>query len=65
MKMNKDKPHWRVTFNCNSDARNNCTVDVWASSIKKAGKIAAEIMKKKTGIFFFTCTGVEFCEDNL
>lgn len=63
MKMNKNKTHWRVTFNCNMDAGNNYTVDVWAPTIKKAEKIAAEIMKKRTGIFFFICIGIELCEE--
>lgn len=63
MKMNKNKPHWRIAFDCNMDARNNYTVDVWAPTIKKAEKAAAEIMRRKEGIWFFTCTGVELCKD--
>lgn len=63
MKMNKNKTHWRVTFNCNMDARNNCTVDVWAPTIKKAEKAAAEIMRRKEGIWLCIRTSVELCKD--
>jgi len=63
MKMNKNKEHWRVTFNCNMDARNNCTLDVWASTIRKAEKHAIEIMQKRADISFFSCTSIELCKD--
>lgn len=63
MKMNKDKPHWRVTFNCNMDAGNNYTVDVWAPTIKKAEKAATEIMRRKEGIWLCIRTSVELCEE--
>lgn len=62
MKMNKDKPHWRVTFNCNMDAGNNYTVDVWAPTIKKAERAAIELIRKK-GFSLFTCTSIKLCEE--
>lgn len=53
MKMNKSKPHYRVSFNCNLDARDIRYIDVWASTPTKALKLANELIKKEQGVFTF------------
>lgn len=59
MKMNKNKPHFRVTFSVNSNACERRTYDVWASSPKKALKKAEELIKSDNGVYYHYCSKVE------
>ncbi len=53
MKMNKSKPHYRVSFNCNIDAGNIRYIDVWTSTPTKALKLANELIRKDSDVFSY------------
>lgn len=57
MKMNKNKPKYRFTYNYN--LQGNCYMDVivYASTYAKARKMADAVMKSNPDVFFYIMTG--------
>lgn len=53
MKMNKTKPHFKITFEVNRDARDHRTIEVWADTTKMAVKKAEEILSKDKTVFAY------------
>ena len=51
MKMNKNKPHYRVSFNCSLDAGDIRYIDVWTSTPTKALKLANKLIRKDPDVF--------------
>lgn len=53
MRMDRHKPHFKITFEVNRDARDHRTVEVWAATTNMAIKKAEEILSKDKTVFAY------------
>lgn len=59
--MNKNKPHFQVTYEVNLNSTAHKTIDVWAATEKMAIKKAEEIIKRDKGVFHHCNPSVRRC----
>lgn len=59
MKMNKNKPHFKVTFQINMDATSHKVIDVWATTEKMALKKAEMMIRQDKTVFQSHRTNIE------